>query len=130
MHHPSLTSAIVTESIADRRRAAAVPAGAARRPRIRRHSAREDVVLRWATPRDAGIVATLAALDSQPVPAPPVLLAEVDGITRAAVGTDGAIVADPFVATGEVVALLRARRVSVPRAGATPRLRRLTRRWV
>ena len=49
----------------------------------------------------------LAALDSAELPAPPVLLAEVDGQLRAALSLgDGSVIADPFFPTVHLVELL------------------------
>jgi hypothetical protein len=68
------------------------------------------LAIRQATADDAGELARLAALDSRPVPAGDVLLAVVDGAPVAAVevGT-GAVVADPFTPTADLVDLLRLR---------------------
>jgi hypothetical protein len=68
------------------------------------------VLVRVATPDDADAIARLAALDSAPAPAGPLLLAEVAGDLRAAVRVeDRAAIADPFEPTAGLVALLRAR---------------------
>jgi hypothetical protein len=86
----------------------------------------DTISIRLATPDDAVAVARLAALDSAAVPSGPVLLGERDGRLAAALGLDrGAAIADPFVTSGDVVALLRLRaarlqparglRLSVPR---------------
>lgn len=88
-------------------------AEAARRARRHRSAAGDaTVTIRRVTDHDPelGAVARLAALDSRPVPARPVLVAEVDGELQAAVSlADGAAVADPFRPTAEVVGLLRVR---------------------
>lgn len=66
------------------------------------------LTLRWATPADAVAVADLAALDSAAALDGTVLLAEVSGRPVAALSLiDGRAVADPFVPTERVVALLR-----------------------
>jgi hypothetical protein len=86
------------------------------------------ITLRWACADDRDAVAALAALDSRPVPAGRVLLAEVDGTLRAAATAEGAVLADPFVPTEHVVHLLRARLTSA-RSPRSPVGRVLTRRW-
>jgi hypothetical protein len=66
------------------------------------------VSIRAATSDDARTLVRLAALDSAPVPFGPTLLAEIDGEPRAAIALrDGAVVADPFHRTAELVELLR-----------------------
>lgn len=67
--------------------------------------------IRFAYPDDDAALRRLAALDSQPIPAHPLLVAEVAGELWAAVtltGTPQAI-ADPFRHTAELVGLLRER---------------------
>jgi hypothetical protein len=85
-----------------------------------------SVLVRPATAADAGAVALLAALDSSTVPSGDLLLAEVDGRLRAAIGLDDrAVIADPFVPTAELAMLLRTRagQLRAPRpARARPRL--------
>jgi hypothetical protein len=66
------------------------------------------VTLRAGRPDDAIAVARLSALDSRRPPADPLLLAEEDGVLRAALSLKtGAVVADPFVPTSHLVGLLR-----------------------
>jgi len=80
----------------------------------------DQVVLRVARPDDEAILQRLAALDSRPVPAAPVLVAEVDGEALAALSlADGAAVADPFSATAPLVELLEAG--AAARRGRSPR---------
>jgi hypothetical protein len=68
------------------------------------------VELRLATADDAPVVRRLAALDAAPVLDGPVLLARHDGQAVAALSLDdGRVVADPFVRTGDAVAMLRLR---------------------
>ena len=68
------------------------------------------MIIRRATPHDAAAVARLAQLDSSPVPAGDLLVAEVGGELRAALRIDDyAYVADPFHRSREVVALLAER---------------------
>lgn len=67
----------------------------------------QRIVLRFAAPADAPAVAQIAALDSQPEPGAPTLLAEVDGqLVAAAPLAGGRAVADPFEPTANVVAVL------------------------
>jgi hypothetical protein len=71
------------------------------------------IAIRTATAADGQALVRLAALDSAPVPAGPVLLAEVDGQPRAALDVpSGRAVADPFARTAELVELLRVRAAS------------------
>src|SRR4051794_30965381 len=66
------------------------------------------VVLRAAHPDDALAVDRLARLDSRRPPRGRLLLAEEDGVLRAALSLPGgAVVADPFAPTDHLVALLR-----------------------
>ncbi len=80
------------------------------------------IVIRRADAPDHAAVERLAALDSARIPAGELLLAEVVGVLRAAFGVSSReYVADPFVPTREVVALLdrraaRLRHDSVPLA--------------
>jgi hypothetical protein len=68
------------------------------------------VTLRFGSVADQGALARLAQLDSAAPPTQPVLLAEVDGQLRAALALpDGAIIADPFHRTADMIDLLRAR---------------------
>ncbi|WP_445147626.1 hypothetical protein [Baekduia sp. Peel2402] len=88
------------------------------------------VTLRAARPNDAPDVARLAALDSRRVPSGPLLLAEENGILRAALSTtSGATVADPFAPTEHLIALLRrhASRRDAPPRWPTPGRSRLPR---
>jgi hypothetical protein len=85
-----------------------------------------DIIsIRLATPDDAVALARLAALDSSPVPSGPVLLGEREGRLEAAVALEGgAPIADPFVASGDVVALLQLRAARLrPRRTLGSRLR-------
>jgi hypothetical protein len=84
------------------------------------------VTLRAGRPDDAPAVARLAALDSRHVPEAPLLLAEQDGVLRAALSlSTGAIVADPFAPSAHLVALLRrhANRRTAPSGYAAAGLR-------
>jgi hypothetical protein len=69
----------------------------------------DAVTIRHATDADRGRVLRLAELDGGAAPRGDVVLAEVDGELRAAVGeTDGRAVSDPFHRTADLVELLRA----------------------
>jgi hypothetical protein len=76
------------------------------------------VTIRPAYPDDERALARLAALDSQRLPAAgPFLLAEIDGVLRAAIATTtGRTFSDPFVPTAELVELLRRRRTQLAAA--------------
>jgi hypothetical protein len=68
------------------------------------------VTIRWAVPADLAALERVAGLDSKRLPAGPLLVAEVGGQIWAALSTlDDAAVADPFVPSGDLVGLLRAR---------------------
>ncbi len=72
-----------------------------------------SITIRMAVADDDVALVRLAALDSADVPEGPVLLAEVDGQLRAALSvSDGAVVADPFLLTQDLITLLRARALS------------------
>jgi hypothetical protein len=68
------------------------------------------VTIRSARPGDRPALLRLAALDSQQLPAGPMLIGEVAGEPWAAVSLDGGTaLADPFHPSAEVAALLRSR---------------------
>lgn len=68
------------------------------------------LAIRPATADDSADVARLAALDSAAVPTGALLLGVVDGRAVAALSVDsGAVVADPFSPTADLVNLLRQR---------------------
>ncbi len=96
-------------------RASELRGAAARRPMLPPlprpgASVEQSITLRYGFPDDAEPLARLAALDSAAVPRGPILLAEVGGELRAALSlADGAVIADPFYATGTLVDLLGAR---------------------
>ena len=88
-------------------------------------TAERSVTLRFGTPVDEGPLARLAALDSSAPLAHPVVLAEVDGQLLAAIAvTGGAVVADPFHPTADLIDLLRTR---TRQLAAAPRIRRFRR---
>ncbi len=87
------------------------------------------IALRLAHPDDALVVRRLAALDDAPPLPGQVLIALLDGEPVAAASlSDGRTVANPFLPTADVVALLsmrarQLRRRDTPRLPATDRLR-------
>ena len=86
-----------------RREAGAPPARAA-------EAADVTITIRPALPRDTVALARLADLESAPMPAGTVLIAEANGQIRAALSLcDGVSVADPFHPTAATVQLLVAR---------------------
>ena len=83
-----------------------------------------NLTIRSATAADTAALAHLAALDSAPIPAAPVFVAELDDRLIAAVSArDGSAIADPFTRSAEAVTLLRgrARQLEPARARATRR---------
>ncbi len=90
-----------------------------------------EILIRRAYADDAIALARLAALDSaDAVPAAPVLVAELDGELSVALSlTDGSVIADPFVPTAEVVALLALRAAAEKPAVRTVRFRSPSRPW-
>ena len=86
--------------------------------------ASQILAIRPATPDDAMLVARLAALDSAPVPSGDLLLGIVDGAPLVALSlATGAVVADPFSPTAELVSMLRERAERL-RQGTAPGSRR------
>ena len=85
------------------------------------------VTLRRASNADAPALCRLAQLDSRPLPAGPHLVAEREGSIDAAVSLPtGEVVANPFVRTAELSALLRvhaATREAGAIGGGAPRRR-------
>ena len=69
-----------------------------------------SIIIRNALDEDVRTLIGLAALDSRPELTGPALIAEIDGIPRAALDLwDGSVAADPFAHTAELVELLRLR---------------------
>ncbi|HLY48270.1 MAG TPA: hypothetical protein VKR21_03670 [Solirubrobacteraceae bacterium] len=80
------------------------------------------LVIRRAVAGDQPALRNLAALDSARPLRDPVLIGELRGEPVAALELrDGTVVADPFVATAEIVELLRLRARQVEREPARPR---------
>jgi len=99
-----------------------------------RHRTREPlpdpVTVRLAAAGDAPAVALLAELDSTLPPSGPLLLGERDGRPIAALSlSDGAVVANPFVATADVVALLELRARQLGQTGRRRHRRRRAIAW-
>jgi hypothetical protein len=80
--------------------------------------ARNDhIVIRSARPADEQDIAVLGVLDGgRRMPKGRVLVAEVDGRVRAAVGSNGAAISDPFWPSAELVSMLRVQAESEPAA--------------
>jgi len=90
------------------------------------------ITIRPAREEDTGALRRLAQLDASRLPAGDVLIAEVDGVPRAAMRIlDRTYVADPFYPTRELISLLdvRARRLSGERHGALARTRARVGTW-
>jgi hypothetical protein len=80
-------------------------------------SSRERIVIRLTRSGDDRALARLAELADRPAPPSPLLLAEADGSLIAALSTcTGEAILDPFVASDDVVALLRLRAAQLDRA--------------
>ncbi len=79
---------------------------------------RGPIVLRAATTADEAALRGLAELADRDVPQAPLLVAEVVGQVLAVRGADGAVLADPFRATADLLDLLelRARHLEIAAA--------------
>src|SRR3954452_8588317 len=68
----------------------------------------EHIVIRSARTADEQAIAVLGVLDGgRRIPDGSVMVAEVDGRIRAAVGSNGAVLSDPFWPSAELVSMLR-----------------------
>ena len=68
----------------------------------------EHIVIRSAGPADEQAIAVLGVLDGgRHMPAGQVKIAEVDGRIRAAVGSNGVSISDPFWPSSDLVSMLR-----------------------
>jgi hypothetical protein len=68
----------------------------------------EHIVIRSARTADEQAIAVLGVLDGgRHLPTGDVMVAEVDGRIRAAVGSNGAAISDPFWPSAELVGMLR-----------------------
>ena len=78
----------------------------------------DPLTVRFGTAGDGPRIARIAELDSASAPCGPLLVGERDGRAIAALSLrDGAVVADPFVPTADVVALLQLRARQLGREG-------------
>lgn len=72
------------------------------------HSHTGAIVIRHASDADARTLIDLALLDDRAPLHGPALIAELDGVARAALDLhDGSVAADPFARTAELVELLK-----------------------
>jgi len=68
----------------------------------------EHIVIRSAEPADEQAIAVLSVIDGgDRLPKGQITVAEVDGRIRAAVGSNGASISDPFWPSAELVSMLR-----------------------
>ena len=75
----------------------------------------EHILIRSARTADEQAIAVLGVLDGgRHEPAGHVMVAEVDGRIRAAVGSNGAAISDPFWPSAELVSMLRVHTESKP----------------
>jgi hypothetical protein len=87
------------------------------------HISTDTIVIRRAAAADLDALRRLAALDSARALLGDVLVAESDGVVRAAYSLDeGRAIADPFVPTAELVTLLQTR--AAPLREARPKRNR------
>jgi hypothetical protein len=85
----------------------------------------EHIVIRSARSADEQELAVLSVLDGgRHAPEGQVMVAEVDGRLRAAVGSNGVAISDPFWPSAELVSMLRVHGARVARAARQPRFRR------
>jgi hypothetical protein len=130
MISPELDMALARAHLEDLRRAATADRLTHRQTSTRPPAAVEArVTLRLASASDEPAIERLAQLDSSTAPAHPVLIAEVDGDVRAALGlTDRSALANPFHATTDLVELLH-RRARQLDASSRLTYRRRRRSW-
>jgi hypothetical protein len=75
----------------------------------------EHIVIRSARSADEQAIAVLGVLDGgHHMPKGHVMVAEVDGRLRAAVGSNGAAISDPFWPSAELVSMLRVQTAREP----------------
>lgn len=130
MISPHLNLALAPTNGYDLRRAADAYRPTHRRAQPRHPDAVEpSITLRLGSLADQERLARLAELDSSTPPPPPILLAEVDGQLRAALALiGGAVIADPFHPTSDLIDLLCARARQLDTTPRITRSRRLP-RW-
>jgi hypothetical protein len=93
----------------------------ARRPVSQRRAEAAPLTIRHAAADDMKSLELLAALDSRRVPSGELFVAEVDGRLLAATSIDtGAVIADPFEHTAQIVELLQIQARAVRPAAALP----------
>ena len=91
---------------------------------------REPIVVRIATARDRSSLEALAALESTEMPGGAALIGEMHKRPVVVLSlSDRTVIADPFVATSDIVALLRLRARQLDRAPRSRLSPRLLRRW-
>lgn len=91
------------------------------------HDHASELTIRRSRTSDAPAVRRVAARDSAAVPSEPLLVAAVGGEIRAAMSlADGAVVADPFYPSADLVAVLRVYAGQAVRAARSPTARTLT----
>ena len=77
----------------------------------------EQIVIRSANPADEQAIAVLGVLDGgRHLPDGRVMVAEVEGRIRAAVGSNGVSISDPFWPSADLVSMLRVPAVREPAA--------------
>jgi hypothetical protein len=75
----------------------------------------EHIVIRSARTADEQAIAVLGVLDGgRRMPKGDVMVAEVDGRIRAAVGSNGAAISDPFWPSADLVSMLRVHTATEP----------------
>lgn len=75
----------------------------------------EHIVIRSAQPADENDLAVLGVIDGgSRMPTGQVLVAEVGGRLRAAVGSNGVAISDPFWPSADLVSMLRVHTQSAP----------------
>jgi hypothetical protein len=85
----------------------------------------EHIVIRSARSADEQELAVLSVLDGgRDLPQGRIMVAEVDGRLRAAVGSNGAAISDPFWPSAELVSMLRVRSEGVASVFRQPRFAR------
>jgi hypothetical protein len=82
----------------------------------------EHIVIRSARSADEQELAVLSVLDGgRHTPKGQIMVAEVDGRLRAAVGSNGAAISDPFWPSADLVSMLRVRSEGVAPVVRQPR---------
>ena len=83
-----------------------------------KHTAHDDVTVRWADARDMKEIERLAALDSKRLTSGRLLVAEAGGYIAAALPVDGGEpIADPFRPTRDLLDLLELRATQIAASG-------------